>query len=194
MENKKFEKNCMDLFFRLRRPISYATALAMVGYQIERYTEDKKNEFERSNFIKRLLCYPDAYRWKINMHPNNKHKMRISLVHEVHNELVFNLYKGDLHDNFDLYFDEENTAYSILLKPVEVYDIDWKRRQNHFLFEFYPYLSREVRLKGLEVEHPLDIISRAQTRAVKNLVNSYLSFLTDLSRNSIGRRILRDIL
>ena len=149
MENKKIERDCMDLFFRLRRPISYATALAMVGFEIEKYTEDKKDEFEHSCFLKRLLCYPDAYRWKIDMNPNDKKKMRISLVHVVHKELVFNLYKGDVHDNFDLYFDDDETAYSILLKPVKVDDIDWKRRQNHFLVEFHSYLYREIKIKGL---------------------------------------------
>jgi hypothetical protein len=194
MENKKIEKDCMDIFFRLRRPISYATALAMVGHQIERYTEDKKKEFERSNFLKKLLCYPDAYCWRIHVNPDDKRKMRISLAHKVHKELVFNLYKGDIHDNFDLYFDEQDTAYSILLKPVEVEDLDWKKRQNHFLVEFNSYLSRELKIRGLELEHPLDIITRAHTRAVKHLVNSYLSFLTDLSRNKFGRRILGDIL
>lgn len=194
MENKKIEKKEMDLYFRLRRPISYATALAMVGHQIERYTEYKKREFEHSNFLRKMLCYPDTYRWIMKVHPIEKRKMRISLVHDVHKELVFNLYKGDIHDNFDLYFDEEETAYSILLKPVDVKDIDWKKKQNHFLFEFCPYLYREVKLRSLEIENPLDVISRAQRRAIENLYSSYKSFLRELSYSRLGRRILRDIL
>ena len=153
----------------------------MAGFQAECYSSDKKKKFEKASFLKKLLCYPDTYHWKIGYNPENKKKVRISIVHDVHKELVFNLYKGDLHDNFDLYFDDEDTAYSILIKPVHVDDIDWRRRQYRFLFEFYPYFKREVKIRNLEIESPLIIIGRAQDRALQNLVNTYLSFLRELA-------------
>jgi hypothetical protein len=194
MENKIIKKEDMDLFYKLRRPISYATALAMVGWQIERYSEDLKKEFEHSNPLKKLICYPDEYRWKIESHPDNRRKMKISLAHTVHKQLVFNLYKGNVHDEFDEYFDEAETAYSILLKPVKVDDIDWIKRQNHFLIEFSSYLSREVKLRSLELENPLEVVARAHTRAVNNLFKSYTSLLHGLNSTLFGRKILRDIL
>lgn len=191
MENNEIKKDGMDIFFRLRRPISYATALAIVGWQIDKYSEDLKKEFERSNILKKSICYPDEYHWKVESHPG---KMKISIVHNVHKQLVFNLYKGDIHDKFDEYFDREETAYSILLKPVKVDDIDWRIKQNHFLIEFSSYLSREVELRGLELEHPLEIVARAQTRAVNDLFKSYTSLLHGLNSTLFGRKILRDIL
>ena len=193
MENKIIERNYMDLFYRLRRPISYATALAMVGWQIERYSEDLKEEFERSNPLKKLFCYPDEYHWKIKSIPD-KRKMKISLVHTEHKQLVFNLYKGNIHDEFDEYFDEGETAYSILLKPIKLDDIGWIKRQNHFLIEFSSYLSREVKMRGLELEPPLEIVVRAHSRAVNNLFKSYTSFLHGLNSTLFGRKILRDII
>jgi hypothetical protein len=181
MENKTVKQEDMDLLYRLRKPISYAKAIAMVGFQAECYSKDKKEKFGKASFLKKLLCYPDTYHWKIGYNPENKKKVRISIVHDVHKELVFNLYKGDLHGNFDLYFDDEDTAYSILIKPVHVDDIDWRRRQYRFLFEFYPYFKREVKIRNLEIESPLIIIGRAQDRALQNLVNTYLSFLRELA-------------
>ena len=181
MENKIIKQESMDLLYRLRRPISYAKAIAMAGFQIECYSNDKKKKFEKASFLKKLLCYPDTYHWKIGYNPENKKKVRISIVHDVHKELVFNLYKGDLHGNFDIYFDDEDTAYSILIKPIHVDDADWRKRQYRFLFEFYPYLKREVKIRNLEIENPIMIIGRAQHRAFQNLVDPYLSFLRELS-------------
>ena len=151
MENKIIEKGNMDIFFRLRKPVSFAKVVAMVGWQIERFTEDKKKEFERSGFLNRLLRYPDTYHLVLKFMSDGNKKIKISIVHDVHKQLVFNIYKGDVYERFEPYFDYEKTAYSILIKPVEVDDLDWKKRQTHFLIEFLPYFERELRVWNLKV-------------------------------------------
>ena len=151
MVKSKITKGNMDIFFRLRKPISFAKIFAIVGFQIERFNEDKKKEFERSGFVNRLFRYPDSYRVCLKFDSNDHKKIRIFVRHDVHEQLVFNVYNGDVNENFSPYFTDDDTAFSFLIKPVQVGDLDWKKRQTHFLVEFLPYLERELRVRSLKL-------------------------------------------
>lgn len=193
MENKIIKRTIRDLYFLLRRPVSYPTVIAMVSFQIERFTQDRKKEFKHANVLKRMFCYPDTYHWKVESHPDNRRKVKISIVHDVHDKLVFNLFRGDAHDNYDPYFDDAETTYSILIKPIEVEDMDWVKLQNHFLLEFHPYMVNEVKVRRLGSGLNDDYSLKAKNITRNRFVRAYESVLKELCLIRLRRDIIRDM-
>ncbi len=193
MENKTIKRAIRDLYFLLRRPVSYHTVIAMVDFQIERFTQDRKKEFKHANVLKRMFCYPDTYHCKVESHPDNRRKVKISIVHDVHDKLVFNLFRGDAHNNYDPYFDEAETTYSILIKPIEVEDKDWVKLQNHFLLEFHPYMTNEVKVRRLGSGLNSEYTFKTKERDINRFIRAYESFLKHLYLIRLRRDIIRDM-
>ena len=173
MNNLEIVRKERDLFFVLRKPINFGQALSIIGAANERLQKADVDDFG---------CRIDSLFKGVSWHfrHESKSKMHIFLSHKECEYLQFNVYKGDRREQFEPCFDDEETAWTILIKPIEVESDQWVKDQNSFLFRLYPFILSQIKSRDLNLEHPLTIINRSLTRSMDGLIKAFDSFIDHL--------------